>query len=277
MTDKKRLSHRPIVCFDCGEVISWGFNLQKHYERNHPGKPCREKGQTQLNFSLKRKLGENIVRGASVTSSQSSVKSSGSSISSESSVISSGSSVISSGSSVISSGSSETLVTSVTIPHEDATQSSVLAVLPSASPAQSSVLNSNALEICDDDLLQQMQSLLDQLKLRSSDGNSCNNDSILDKGESSRHVSLQNSDGVDELVNRVKMCVCLNELEVILGEDFTIDRILETLICNTCVPDFAIEKNQQKRNIPGIIKILDVESTKQKTQSREFRNFDYIH
>ena len=225
MTDKKRLSHRPIVCFDCGEVISWGFNLQKHYERNHPGKPCREKGQTQLNFSLKRKLGENIVRGASVISSQLSV--------------------ISSGSSVISSGSSETLVTSVTIPHEDATQSSVLPVLPSASPAQSSVLNSNALEICDDDLLQQMQSLLDQLKLRSSDGNSCNNDSILDKGESSRHVSLQNSDGVDELVNRVKMCVCLNELEVILGEDFTIDRIFETLICNTCVPDFAIEKNHK--------------------------------
>ena len=48
---KSSLSRRAQACADCDQSFSNLNNLKVHFERCHPGKKCRPKGQTMLNFS----------------------------------------------------------------------------------------------------------------------------------------------------------------------------------------------------------------------------------
>ena len=44
----KPLSRRQVVCNECGEVFDRFSYLEQHFQRKHPGKPCREKKQSSL-------------------------------------------------------------------------------------------------------------------------------------------------------------------------------------------------------------------------------------
>ena len=44
----KPLSRRQVTCSDCGEMFDRYAYLEQHYERKHPGKPCREKRQASI-------------------------------------------------------------------------------------------------------------------------------------------------------------------------------------------------------------------------------------
>lgn len=46
------LSRRTQTCAECNQPFSNANNLKRHFERAHPGKICRPKGQNLLNFSV---------------------------------------------------------------------------------------------------------------------------------------------------------------------------------------------------------------------------------
>ena len=57
MSHSKPLSRRKVICGECEEEFDRYANLEQHFERRHPNKPCREKSQTSILslFQAKRK------------------------------------------------------------------------------------------------------------------------------------------------------------------------------------------------------------------------------
>ena len=244
-----------MTCFDCDEELSNYFNLGIHYERQHPGKPCRQKGQSLLNFSTgtKRKNeGEKVSESCSTSLT----------------VLTHTSSLQSNNSETTSfSGDAETPFSPVN------EESTIVSHVSTRTSDNLSSPNNNLHEtqtlLYDNDLLQQMQSLLDALKLQSSDGNSSMEVAVKENVPSDTKSNLSNAD--EELVNRIQMSTSLKEIEAVLDDDFSVDRICDRLICNLCITDIE-NISSHKQSIPGLFTINDVENTKQKTQSRELRN-----
>lgn len=207
------LSRRTVTCYDCNEDISSLYNLKIHYERQHPGKQCRQKGQSLLNFSTASKRKHDGDRAES----------------------------------------------------NDSMLSKPAENEPTGGASSISSLD-NSFTQClskpqsvDSSLLEQMQSILDALK--SQLGGSISNQNENPKCECD-----------PELADRIQICAALKEIQAVLGEDYTIDRVNEILICKLCVPIPANITTERTQNTPGIIKIQEVENTKQKVQSRELRN-----
>ena len=73
-----------------------------------------------------------------------------------------------------------------------------------------------------------------------------------------------------DLINRIQISISLTEIEVVLGDDFLVDRECETLVCKRCVPT-PENRTIRKHSIPGLITVCSVENTKFKIQSRGLR------
>ena len=105
-----------------------------------------------------------------------------------------------------------------------------------------------------------MQCLLDALKLHSTTSKTCKGNEVLPEEKSISGTPCLDIDA--ELVNRVQICASLNEIDVVLGEDFSADPVCETLICKLCVPNVETQP-ELKHNVAGTIGTHDVENTKQ--------------
>ena len=68
----RSLSRRSVQCAECNEGFSSPYNLKVHYFSKHPGKQCRQKGQTVLDFSAGVKRSRDESQESSVLSSSSS-------------------------------------------------------------------------------------------------------------------------------------------------------------------------------------------------------------
>ena len=76
-----------------------------------------------------------------------------------------------------------------------------------------------------------------------------------------------------ELENRIKVCVCLKDIENLLTSSFSVDRIDEVLICNACIvnPENILLRDQN-HTVPGLFGLQGVEHEKEQVQSRQLRH-----
>ena len=229
----KPLSKRVVQCAECDEEFSTQYNLKIHFEKQHPGKLCRVKGQTFLNFSAPSKRGYdgNQVQNAEERNEA------------ESSV-------------------STVANTSNHRRNEDNAIRGDLEHQQTEPVSASTSSSSNH-------LLEQMQILLDELKFKDSGSN--------DGGKlRGQHVIDSHSTQVvydHEIVDRIKVCVSLNDLQTIIKETFSVDRINEFMLCKTCISNPEnIFLGSGKQNVVGAFSIQGVEYEKERVQSRPLRH-----
>ena len=110
------------------------------------------------------------------------------------------------------------------------------------------------------DILSQMQSLLDKLKLESAGRNTlwCQPHSVTDDCVSNNDIE-----------RKVRLCSSLKEIETLFNDIFHYDRINDLLTCICCFSDFSPPLVQNKS---GVFSVLNMEYEKLKVRSSRFKN-----
>ena len=116
-------------------------------------------------------------------------------------------------------------------------------------------------------LLDQMQSLLNELKLKEK-GSSRNEEKSLTIAVDKSNLEEENV----EQENRIKVCASLKDIETILKASFFLDWNNQVLLCKICIPNpDRIFVDPAKQTV-GIFKIHDVEYERERVQSKQFRH-----
>ena len=224
------LSRRTVICAECEIEIPSTYNLKIHFQRYHPGKVCRAKGQSFLSFSAttKRKRDDDILLSPDPVAPESKEKQD---------------------------------------PVDDKTDAKSEEI-----PTTSSSNEQENYTLSQDDpnsLLEEIQHILEKWKLRSTSSNT----NIETKCEQGAEMKEKDTYYELELENRIKVCVCLKDIENLLTSSFSVDRIDDVLICNACIVNPEnILLHDQNHTVPGLFRLQGVEHEKEKVQSRQLRH-----
>ena len=211
---EKSLSRPAVTCNECDAKVSHQGNLKVHYERQHPGKLCRAKGQSVLNFSIAPKRARTDDTDSAEV--------------------------------------------------EQSFEAEIVAACSGTSDQEGSRIRKDGNST---DLLNQMQSLLDALKVQDGQGSSQL------RATCPQDVNIDKSDNFDlDVVDRVRVCASLKDIEEILKSSFLVDKINQFAACNACVPNPENQLFRSQQNLPGLFKVEGVEYEKEKIQSRELRH-----
>ena len=224
------LSRRTGICAECEIESSSTYTLKIHFQRYHPGKVCRAKGQSFLSFSAttKRKRDDDILPSPDPVAPESKEKQDPVDDKTDAK------------SEEIPSTSSSTVQGNYTLPQGD----------PNS-------------------LLEEIQHILEKWELRSTSSNT----NIETKCEQGAEMKEKDTYYELELENRIKVCVCLKDIENLLTSSFSVDRIDEVLICNACIVNPEnILLHDQNHTVPGLFGLQGVEHEKEKVQSRQLHH-----
>ena len=208
--------------------------LEQHYERKHPGKPCREKRQASIADLFK----TGSKRPHQLPSDEEEP------MEEEHNAEDPGPSTS----------------THQPLPHSSiqTIQSKPNEEQPSSSSAIKQPQNQ------DETLLSQIQKVLDQWSKSSHVQNPPQPTPLLPPSQSSEQAEEKEN----QVRDRIKVCRCLRDFEILLEDHFQVDRENDKLICLVC------KKSDQEKS--GTFTISDVEYDTLPTKSRKLRNLQ-IH